>query len=50
MTEEVEDPTIEFTPIPCWDIGEENVVEYTLPDNFEELGSDWIGIYEVYIL
>lgn len=47
-----EDPTekiVEFTPLHTWQIGEENVVEYTLPINFDEANSDWIGVYKVSI-
>lgn len=45
-----EDPTekiVEFKPLLTWHIGEENVIEYTLPNGFEEAGSDWVGIYKV---
>lgn len=45
-----EDPTekiVEFTPLHTWQIGEENVVEYTLPFGFDEASSDWIGVYKV---
>lgn len=48
-----EDPTertVEFTPMHTWQIGEENIVEYTLPNGFDEAGSDWIGIYKVFTL
>lgn len=45
-----EDPSeklIEFSYIPLWHIGEENVIEYTIPDGFDEHdGTDWIGIYK----
>lgn len=47
-----EDPTekiVEFAPKQIWQIGEENIVEYSLPLGFEEAGSDWIGIYKVCI-
>lgn len=30
-----------------WNIGETNVVEYTLPIGFEEAESDWVGIFKV---
>lgn len=38
---------VEFTPMHTWNIGEENVVEYTLPLGFEEAESDWVGIFKV---
>lgn len=44
-----EDPSeksVEFASIQLWQIGEENVVEYSLPIGFEEAGSDWIGIFK----
>lgn len=45
-----EDPSekiVDFSPVPLWQIGEENVIEYTLPHGYEEAGNDWIGIYKV---
>lgn len=47
-----EDPTekiVEFTPLHTWQIGEENVIEYTLPVGFDEAACDWIGVYKVTI-
>ncbi|XP_055317820.1 inositol polyphosphate 5-phosphatase K [Sitodiplosis mosellana] len=44
-----EDPTdkmVEFTPLHIWEIGEENNIEYTLPLGFDEMSSDWVGIYK----
>ncbi|XP_031634308.1 inositol polyphosphate 5-phosphatase K [Contarinia nasturtii] len=44
-----EDPTdkfVEFTPLHIWKIGEENTIEYKLPNGFDEAHSDWIGIYK----
>lgn len=40
---------VEFTPMHTWHIGEENVVEYTLPVGFDEAESDWVGIFKVCI-
>lgn len=45
-----EDPTekiVDFSPVNIWQIGEENVIEYTLPYGYEEAESDWIGVYKV---
>lgn len=39
--------TVEFTPMHTWNIGEENVVEYTMPLGFDEAESDWVGIFKV---
>lgn len=44
-----EDPTeksVEFTAFLTWHVGEETVVEYTLPTGFSEAEADWIGIYK----
>lgn len=40
---------MEFSPVTIWQIGEENVVEYTLPFGYEEAENDWIGVYKVHI-
>lgn len=45
-----EDPTekiVDFSPINIWQIGEENIIEYTLPFGYEEAENDWIGVYKV---
>lgn len=45
-----EDPTekiVDFSPINIWQIGEENVIEYTLPFGYEEAENDWVGVYKV---
>lgn len=45
-----EDPSekiVDFSPINIWQIGEENVIEYTLPFGYEEAENDWIGVYKV---
>lgn len=45
-----EDPTekiVDFSPINIWQIGEENVIEYTLPFGYVEAENDWIGVYKV---
>lgn len=45
-----EDPsekTVDFSPINIWQIGEDNVIEYTLPFGYEEAENDWIGVYKV---
>lgn len=36
---------IDFRDIILWNIGEENTVEYTKPEDFEEWDHDWIGIF-----
>ncbi|XP_037032683.1 inositol polyphosphate 5-phosphatase K isoform X2 [Bradysia coprophila] len=44
-----EDPTekiVDFSPINIWQIGEDNVIEYTLPFGYEEAENDWIGVYK----
>lgn len=40
-------PSVQFTNIANWLIGEENTVEYVKPLEFEEKDHDWIGIYKV---
>lgn len=40
-------PCVEFKDITEWQIGEENIVEYRKPLDFEERDHDWIGIYRV---
>lgn len=50
LKQTVDDPyeeCVEFAPIHIWYTGEENLVEYILPDDFEEASSDWIGIFKV---
>lgn len=45
-----EDPTekiVDFSPINIWQIGEDNVIEYTLPVGYVEAENDWIGVYKV---
>lgn len=45
-----EDPSekiVDFSAISLWQIGEENVIEYTLPHGYEEAENDWIGVYKV---
>lgn len=45
-----EDPTekvIEFSTIQIWQIGENNKIEYTVPNGYEEAESDWIGVFKV---
>lgn len=45
-----EDPTektVDFSPINIWQIGEDNIIEYTLPFGYEEAENDWIGVYKV---
>lgn len=45
-----EDPSekiVDFTPVTLWQIGEDNVIEYTLPFGYEEAENDWIGVYKV---
>lgn len=37
---------IEFSYIPKWLIGEENIIEYTMPSDYEEQSGDWIGVYK----
>lgn len=37
---------IEFTHIPIWHLGDEHIIEFTIPDGFDEENSDWIGIYK----
>lgn len=40
---------VDFSAISLWQIGEENVIEYTLPHGYEEAENDWIGVYKVWI-
>lgn len=40
---------VDFSAISLWQIGEENVIEYTLPNGYEEAENDWIGVYKVKI-
>lgn len=45
-----EDPSekiVDFSPINIWYIGEDNVIEYTLPFGYEEAENDWIGVFRV---
>lgn len=47
--EDITETIIEFTPIPILMIGDDNIIEYCIPTGFEEAGSDWVGIYRVWI-
>lgn len=45
-----EDPTekiVDFSPVNIWQIGEDNIIEYTLPFGYEEAENDWIGVFKV---
>lgn len=43
-----QESNVKFRPIPIWMIGEENIVTYNKPEEFEEKDHDWIGIYASY--
>lgn len=36
---------IKFSHINMWYLGNENLIEYTIPNGYEEKDGDWIGIY-----
>lgn len=49
MFDDPTEKTIEFSPIQIWQIGEDNKIEYTVPNGYEEAESDWIGVFKVCI-
>lgn len=47
LFEDLSEVTVDFKPIEVWHVGQEMVIEFTLPADYEEGGGDWIGIFKV---